>query len=298
MTKYILIALLLCAVPCAAGIITPPLNIDGNGNVPQQYWNGTEWKTCTGTVSITNSDGDTLTVYIRGYNTAGAPVNALFNQASSDVNPSTRYGLVTNSRMAYYDETLGTWVRMRGDTVGGMDVQIGDYLGTSAKFDSTTRSIVTVDYAHKEIHSGSSFMVDTNADIPSGDTIVMMLVTPNTTRWAHMYYVVETEGEADFTLWEGSDTIASGTALPVYNRNRNFSTVSTVFAYQQPVVKTFGTRLRRVFLGSGRNTGSGDRGVQEIVLKSNTMYLFVVENKAGTGNRVSMRVNWYEHTNY
>lgn len=97
MKLFIAALLVMLAVPCYATIITPPVLIDGNGNVCPQYWNGSAWVVDTGVI---NSNPATAT----GFDTSaggsgqdtidlGAVYNWIYVTANDSCYVSLSYGV-------------------------------------------------------------------------------------------------------------------------------------------------------------------------------------------------------------
>lgn len=169
---------------------------------------------------------------------------------------------------------------------------------TSA-FDSATYALNTVDYAHHEIHGGSSFVASYIANVANAGTINVTITTPDTTKYAHMLWVIGTELESELRFYEGS-TITGGTALAAFNRNRNSSGTSTCVVMGTPTVGTVGSLIFTDHLGGGSAAarfGGETRGVNEWVLKKNTTYTVQLVNATASDNYMSVALDWYEHTN-
>lgn len=164
--------------------------------------------------------------------------------------------------------------------------------------DNTTNSIKTIDYAHHEIHDGSAFTASYKADIANSANLDLLIVTPDSTKYAHFTYVIEVELETDGLLYEGV-TATAGSAVAAYNRNRNSLTEPTVVITSTPTAITTGTTIiRSGHYGSGKTIGGNDRTVNELILKRNTKYLLRLTNVVtNASNYMSVRLNWYEHTN-
>jgi hypothetical protein len=167
----------------------------------------------------------------------------------------------------------------------------------SPRLDATTHSRNVIDYAHHEVHDGSSFGVCYDADKTIGQAVEILLVTPDTTKWAHMTYSVENESEMAFALYEGTTTSNNGTSITAYNRDRNSATAATTLAYHTPTITGDGTAIFAWHSGSGRGTPGtgGDRGIIERILKQNTKYLFRMT--ATAAGWIAIKIDWYEHTN-
>ena len=123
-----------------------------------------------------------------------------------------------------------------------------------------------------------------------------MIVTPNTTKYAHFTYALEVELETNMFLYE--DAIATaGSAVVAYNRDRNNLTAATVVVTSTPTgITTGSTIIRQNHYGTGKTAGGDDRTVNEFILKKNTKYLLRLTNLvANATNYCSVRLNWYEH---
>lgn len=166
---------------------------------------------------------------------------------------------------------------------------------TTATADNSTLALNTIDYSHHEIHSGSSFFIREVDTLASGTAKTFVIITPNTTKWAHMILALEASGELQGTLTEGV-TVVGGTAITVFNRNRNSLTAAGVILKHTPDSATGGTVLESVQVGEGRKIGGDSSSLEEIMLKQNTTYTVKMTNLAGADNIVNFLVSWYEHT--
>ena len=168
-------------------------------------------------------------------------------------------------------------------------------------FDRATYALNTVDYAHHEIHAGSSFVAHHVQEVANGGTINVTIKTPNTTKWAHLLWLVGTELESELRFYEGSTVAAAtgGTITPK-NRNRNSASTSTCVVMGTPTVGTVGDLLFADHLGGGSASarfGGENRGEQEWVLKQNTTYTVQLVNMTTSNNYMAVALDWYEHTN-
>lgn len=157
-------------------------------------------------------------------------------------------------------------------------------------------AITTIDYAHHEIHEGSSFTASFQQDIANGGNMDILIVTPNSTKYAHFTYALEVELETNMFLYEGAIATA-GAAVVAYNRDRNNLTAATVVVTSTPTgITTGSTIIRQNHYGTGKTAGGDDRTVNEFILKKNTKYLLRLTNLvANATNYCSVRLNWYEH---
>lgn len=164
------------------------------------------------------------------------------------------------------------------------------------RMDSSTNSLQTIDYGHHEIHAGSAFTASYKADIANGATLDLLVVTPNTDKYAHFTYELDVEAETDVLIYE-APTATAGDAVVAYNRNRNSSNAATVVVTSTPTSITAGTTIIRSYhLGTGRTFGGGSRDNHEFILKKNTKYLIRLTNATTSANYMAVKLDWYEHT--
>lgn len=172
------------------------------------------------------------------------------------------------------------------------------------QLDASTYAISTIDYAHHEIHAGSHFKAGyQDASMATGDTISLVFVTPNTTKWAHWTLTSQSTGEAIVQVFEACTATDSGTSVTVWNRNRNSSNAGTVLAGHTPTLGTpiataRGTKMSEKWIGSTgfkESTGGDHRGDSEFILKQNTKYL-VYGIAVGDAIKIAIGGDWYEHT--
>jgi len=169
-----------------------------------------------------------------------------------------------------------------------------------ANVDTITNSILVIEYDHHEVHQGSMFTVDWYpGDVSAAASANLFIVTPNTTKWAHIVPEVSSENESTFYIYEGASYASSGTQIVPINKNRNSSTVSTCFVNHTPSTPSISgaTLIRTIHWGSSKAYGGFDRNALEFILKQNTTYLFQVVNNSGGASWTHIMLIWYEHTN-
>lgn len=191
-------------------------------------------------------------------------------------------------------------ITISGNQVDGdQKTQIVDSAGRVAKIDPATYSLHAISYEHHEIHAGSSFTTSYKVNTGNGGIINLLVVTPDTTKWSHFTYEIDGELETDIILYEGATASNNGTPVAVFNRDRNSLTAATTLVFDTPTVAggAEGTVLRTWHFGSNRSYGGGDRGTHELILKQNTKYLLRVTNSTANDNFISIKLDWYEHTN-
>ena len=195
--------------------------------------------------------------------------------------------------------------------VGSITVNsYGTYDGTNfvpVRLDGSTHATNTIDYAHHEVHDGSSFTAEHNAAGGSATKATISFTTPAGTKYFHIVIEARTNVAAVYTLGEGATVTAeSGTNYLARNKRRvatmNVSTVlpaGSVPATAGNVtvggtVTDFGTVLETFQVGSGR-VGDNARGVDEWILAPSTVYAIEMESQAAT-SEVRVSIHWYEHT--
>lgn len=169
--------------------------------------------------------------------------------------------------------------------------------------DGVTTAIKTIDYVHHEAHSGSYFEYVNSIDLAGSATISFVIVTPDTTKYAHFGFSVDAELEFDLQVFEGASPEANGSIASnpaVINANRNVSDVHTTLLYTGPTLGagSKGTLIRHWHGGSGKDIGGKAGSSQELILKRNTKYWIDLTNIATpAANFISIFAGWYEHTN-
>jgi len=165
--------------------------------------------------------------------------------------------------------------------------------------DSATRAVKTIDYAHHEIHSGSHYLYTDAVTLNSEGVQDYFITTPDTTKWAHMFFVMDGSAITQFQLFEASDK--TGTTLQtVGNSNRNSANTAGVTVHKGTSDGTTdGTQIHIYKGGSSTresHSGAGSRNDEEIILKQNTKYILRVTSGTNA-NLVNVMLGWYEHTN-
>ena len=174
-----------------------------------------------------------------------------------------------------------------------------DYVAGKSGIDSITEVLITIPFEHHEIHSGSHFIACDKINL-STSTQKYMVVTPATTKYAHMIFDVECTGEVSILVTEGADRVA-GSALTAINRNRNILTAATTAISKTPTdgatdgaVTILTKRVGSTGVGNRTGNTGGARGANEFVLKANTKYIVAIQTFADVW--ITTCFDWYEHT--
>jgi len=182
--------------------------------------------------------------------------------------------------------------------------------------DSSTNTLQTISYEHHEIHSGSTFRVQHYDDaIPatvSGGELVIAFHVPAGTKLPHMTWEFVHEGNMTMKVLEGITFAGSaGTNVAPKNSRRDSTTTSilqgkatgtlvsdfvTVGEESADSIYSGGTviSLKRNYV-SRNEAASGSRR-QELILKADTSYAFVLDNNETSTQGGQIRLEWYEHT--
>ena len=182
------------------------------------------------------------------------------------------------------------------------NVEIYGYNGTNwqtIKIDSSTRAINTIDYAHHEVHGGSSYWAAVNATLGNGEIATIGFTTPDTTKWAHLLLQIDVNASCLFEVLEDVTSFSGGAAFTVRNFNRNSAnasgmTVITGYTGSNLITPTGGTTIWSENLGT-KGVSTSRSNASELVMKQNSNYLFRVTNGA-TSNPMTILLTWYEHT--
>lgn len=170
--------------------------------------------------------------------------------------------------------------------------------------DPATGALTTVDYPHHAIHEGKAY---------SGNATFSLATTAS----AYVHFLVATghyphfrltglasDGEKfTFTLYEAPTVATNGTALTLYNRNRNSTKdpAASLHAWTKTSAITVGTTvLDSHYIGGGTGVGGAKSGGtnatdEEWVLKPATKYALKVKNGGANTSVASVRFFAYDH---
>jgi hypothetical protein len=169
------------------------------------------------------------------------------------------------------------------------------------RLDKATNTLQVLDYEHHEIHAGSHFVYyDYDADVDTGAPKYYRITTPDTTKWAHMQFVLYSEGAGTWRLYENPTVNAPGTTATVFNNDRNSATTATLVVAYDATSTADGTLIKIWSTGSGTTNptrvGSESRSSVELVLKQNEDYFLKFTPDADNA-KAKVSMHWYEHVN-
>ena len=166
--------------------------------------------------------------------------------------------------------------------------------------DEMTRALVMISYEHHEIHEGSLFYAEfVDATMVDTNKLELIIVTPDTTRHAHMFFGVSVTGASTTQIYQDVTTSADGTAVTRKNRHGNSSNTATVVVTHTPTITNDGALFQTKYCGAtGKFSADGEdqRSENEWLLKQNTKYLFRLTADANIKGKIFC--NWYEHIHW
>lgn len=158
--------------------------------------------------------------------------------------------------------------------------------------------LIIVDVNHHRLHEGRAFIAwniyPHSAMLDAGlNADIVLAAGPGTI--AHVTIAMESSGDADFFLYEGTAT-TGGTAFTPVQRNRNIAATSNVAMVTNPTVTSLGTLINRQFVtgGTGKKSSGGASNSLEYVLTPLTNYLFRLTNVNSSSHTALLELEWYE----
>ena len=158
--------------------------------------------------------------------------------------------------------------------------------------------IIVVDVNHHRLHEGRAFIAwniypDSSKLAAGASADIVLAAGPGIV--PHVTIAMESSGDADFLVYEGTST-TGGTAFTPVRRNRNIASTSNVAMVTNPTVTSLGTLINQQFItgGTGKKSSGGASGSLEYVLLPLTNYLFRLTNVNGTAHTALLELEWYE----
>ncbi len=183
------------------------------------------------------------------------------------------------------------------------------------RMDAMTNTLQMIDYAHHEVHGGSSFGactftgVELTNQLDAGQTRILCFKTPAGTKRAHMIIQFAANGAGHIDVVESPTwNDSSGTLVTIFNRKRDETgslmeqdqATGAFQATNQVILNpnnfAGGTVVDTSWIFGEKEKSTGDaRGVQEVILKPATQYGIRYYADADS-NSMFMKLDWYEHT--
>lgn len=169
--------------------------------------------------------------------------------------------------------------------------------------DTLSSGVITTAFTHHEAHEGKRFLVHEGFVLNSGGTASKeyLIITPNTTAWAHI--TLDVKGSLAFStrFFEGTGK-TGGTVMAEIDHNRNTANTATMIITHTPTgtegagTVLFTSRHGHPSIGGGRGgEGGGDGGRDELILKQNEKYSFTVTALSANDTNITVDIDWYEH---
>jgi len=169
----------------------------------------------------------------------------------------------------------------------------------SSPTDDVTGNLISIDQAHHEIHDGDHFFYTDSVLLGNAATQDYLITTPDTTKYCHLFFVLDGSTIVQWDLYESSDKLGT-TPQTAFNSNRNSLTAPTLaIAKGTSGGTTDGTLLQTYKCGSSTAQAKSptlSRNIDEIILKRNTKYILRTTSGAAS-NLTNVRLTWYEHVN-
>jgi hypothetical protein len=157
---------------------------------------------------------------------------------------------------------------------------------------------ITADVNHVRLHEGRAYIAwniyPDSAKLGAGASAdIVLAAAPGVS--PHVTIAMESSGDADFFLYEGTVT-TGGTSFTPVRRNRTIASTSDVAMVLNPTVTSLGTLINQQFVtgGTGKKASGGASGSLEYVLAPLTNYLFRLTNVNGTSHTALIELEWYE----
>jgi len=160
--------------------------------------------------------------------------------------------------------------------------------------DADTDASVIMEYVHYLIHKESMYSAQFDTLLNSGDSLFLAVTSPDTTVWSHMYFTLAGEYVTSARIYENPTGATAGASLLLYNRNRNSSNSPSVTIKKDYIATDYGTLISRKKWGSRKSFGGELQGINEWILKQNTVYLYVIISETAS-NLVSIKLNAFEY---
>jgi len=193
------------------------------------------------------------------------------------------------------------------DGTEGTEISSVQWVSGKSGIDQITNVLEIIDYAHHEIHSGSTYRAQAfNNSIEEGATVCIGFYVPAGIKLPHMTWDYNHEGNMTMTVLEGPTiTVGTGTDRLCRNSRRDAGDVSFLqgtgtgslvsnYVTVQPTY-TGGTAvsLKRSFAAKGVGASGGKR--EEVILAADTYYVFCLTNNETRSQGGQVRLEWYEH---
>ena len=160
--------------------------------------------------------------------------------------------------------------------------------------DENTMSQKVMDYWHHDVFEGNYHYVWDYTILGSGESMTLVIVTPEGPARAHLTIMVMSSAELTASLLKGVSVEANGTEFTIPNRDHASTNTLATKLYHTPTNPTGGTSVGRVKVGAGRSVGGDAQDSQWMILAPSTTYTLTMENEANGDNTITYNVNLVE----
>ena len=117
-------------------------------------------------------------------------------------------------------------LRIGGDPDNPADVLtyalVSDTVSKPVRADASTHALESIEYAHHVLHDGNHYFLEGHTSLGIAGTLYVKLVTPNTARWGHLFWQMNSSGILTTTLDEdATGGMAGGLREVIHANNRN-----------------------------------------------------------------------------
>ncbi len=190
------------------------------------------------------------------------------DKPTSDVPPGTKFTEHDNDRLWLYDGT--SWREIE---------------------------IVVLDSPHKWIHEGKMWAIS-GRFLSIADNANADMVLEVGSIGLHVIWETRSAGDHHGSIHEAPTVTTAGDPATVSNQNRNIGDDGAPVGKKNPTITGTGLELLTWLLpgGTGGQASGGERpSREEIILASNTTYLFRATNKKGQAADMCWVLHAYEH---
>lgn len=161
---------------------------------------------------------------------------------------------------------------------------------------------VVLDYIHNTVHHGDYYQIGYYAAGVLNNANIALLIK-NGIKPIHCVIAGSSGGDAIINVYEDPTITTNGTRIEAYNQNRSSTNIASGSYYHTPTISANGNNAvpPNVYIpgGSGGNSfgGSGGGPVRqgaELILAKNKNYYIVLQNIAGTAQKLNILVGFYE----
>jgi hypothetical protein len=255
------------------------------------------------TITITSIDGTILwggdvdqTAANQGYLSTAKNIYLDFNQRSFKGGDNITIAVTQFGSAGTMDCILKTKTGSNS-LLGTPNVKVVDSSGNVYQDAILSRCMPTVDIDHFFTHAGATFSNSDTATVTQLSFKDFLIITPAVSE-SHLitFHMTSTQANAEVVIYEEPTTTDNGTALTLFNKNRNSVKVAETLVYRDPTVTVVGTQLEHDLIVGGKQSGGLDfsESGEEWVLKASTKYLIRYNNNANQDDVMDWKISFLE----